>query len=1099
MIEKLTKLMNLSNLTQYDIYSYLNFNERLTILYSRYEDYKNFNDLVKEKKLQLLTNEEAYKAVMEDTTVVIDGVNVSEPTALASYLTQEQLGDAIRKANYEPYLFIYALRDAKVIAGLIDDGFISAEYYQSVIYAMDDDKIKEEYMLKYLPKEDHSGVICTFKSDQNKLNALRLLPRSEKIEVIESFESDSLKEEFIHTMSFYRSTIIAHLKSNERKEYYLNKLLPILTSYEKAEIIYSFKDKELMHKYLHLLKSGKAVSDFISMSSGTDKYNDIVGELVSKLTKEKHILECLSYVRSRKIIKILLGKLKSEKSLMIALNSCRYNSSFIIDYLDKVSNKNKIELIKLIREPHILFDSLHKIDPKKIPAILEHADFFPEYKEEYRYIAEIYANIYKLNLDHLIELLKIVGFSLVNHLENTNIMKTINLPEEDFNNYLKIINVDNITVTESAQNDAINSIIQRMFRILRKDIYETGATIVHAIEDDDYETVRDQLTVMTLYKAIPREEVIPLYRSIKDPETKKEALTKLRAYTDKYVSLKRDEFYHEIIAEHKAELFTRKPTKKALVEFVLEECEDDEIIDTLDGIYQPLLTKEEKELINNRNLFYKLLDFKRNPQSFRLNGDEKKNITVLTNLLVKVFEDRVVYHFRGRDDVKYEVKKTNLNSIISIMQTLNPRKLKETIFNNEEEFKSLLELLNKTRMLGWVGKYDSITAQADVLVDADIIAELINNYIAIRERVKDSTDQLTITRMLDEASVYDTYSQKYSLLFGKDNFMLLKTDPSPNSSSYTKETRIKKAMELIPEMYKRKTIPVPGLDKDYTLENKKKINVVIGNTTDIINLTLGERTGACMRIGGAGDTLFDYALLGKNGFHIIFKDPSNGEFISRVSCFRNGNTVFMNQLRNSTSLNYADIDLVDAIKLVAKDIIALTDNSPKPVNNVVINGQYAMTSSNLPSIPLKVDDIKKGLPSFYSDIDSYGILLASTSKEGKLVPIITDKNTPEYLPQRSKVKYLLDEEAVREVAHFKLLDALITNHNIDSVDNSFDYNIVACASGEDWIISVDSNGQINEYILKTTKRRVEVNREMQEALQLLKANINVHENSRKIA
>ena len=45
-----------------------------------------------------------------------------------------------------------------------------------------------------------------------------------------------------------------------------------------------------------------------------------------------------------------------------------------------------------------------------------------------------------------------------------------------------------------------------------------------------------------------------------------------------------------------------------------------------------------------------------------------------------------------------------------------------------------------------------------------------------------------------------------------------------------------------------------------TLKNGKKINIVVGNFSNIINLTYGERTGACMRIGGAGKSLFNFCL-----------------------------------------------------------------------------------------------------------------------------------------------------------------------------------------------------------------------------------------------
>ena len=46
--------------------------------------------------------------------------------------------------------------------------------------------------------------------------------------------------------------------------------------------------------------------------------------------------------------------------------------------------------------------------------------------------------------------------------------------------------------------------------------------------------------------------------------------------------------------------------------------------------------------------------------------------------------------------------------------------------------------------------------------------------------------------------------------------------------------------------------------QDYGLDFKN-ISINCDNTS-AINLTYGERTGACMRIGGAGRTLFDFCL-----------------------------------------------------------------------------------------------------------------------------------------------------------------------------------------------------------------------------------------------
>ena len=114
------------------------------------------------------------------------------------------------------------------------------------------------------------------------------------------------------------------------------------------------------------------------------------------------------------------------------------------------------------------------------------------------------------------------------------------------------------------------------------------------------------------------------------------------------------------------------------------------------------------------------------------------------------------------------------------------------------------------------------------------------------------------------------------------------------------------------------------------------MHVVVGNFTHPSNLTHGERTGACMRIGGAGKSLFDFCLEDDNGFHIRFVNPKTGKFVSRVSGFRNGNTVFLNELRFSEDSEYTNKDVVEACKLIARELIEVSKESELPIDNVVV-------------------------------------------------------------------------------------------------------------------------------------------------------------------
>lgn len=129
-------------------------------------------------------------------------------------------------------------------------------------------------------------------------------------------------------------------------------------------------------------------------------------------------------------------------------------------------------------------------------------------------------------------------------------------------------------------------------------------------------------------------------------------------------------------------------------------------------------------------------------------------------------------------------------------------------------------------------------------------------------------------------------------LLGEENAKLINTNPSPNAVvGDVRYERNKLSFDYLKVMYNRNKVNVPPIDEDITLENGKVINVNVGNFTNPINLTYGERTGACMRIKGAGADLFDFCLRNDAGFHIRFS-TNDGRFVSRVSGFRVGNTVF---------------------------------------------------------------------------------------------------------------------------------------------------------------------------------------------------------------
>ena len=328
------------------------------------------------------------------------------------------------------------------------------------------------------------------------------------------------------------------------------------------------------------------------------------------------------------------------------------------------------------------------------------------------------------------------------------------------------------------------------------------------------------------------------------------------------------------------------------------------------------------------------------------------------------------------------------------------------------------------------------------------------------------------------------------MIFGTEDFKYIAGNPGPNSASMQKEKRIEEAIEYLKTIRTRSYVTVPPVDRDFVLSNGKKMNIVLGNFSNMINLTYGERTGSCMRIGGAGKSLYDFCLKDENGFHIRFSNPKNSKFISRVSGFRNGNTVFLNELRYAEDIEYTNKDVVEACKLIANELIELTKDSPCPIENVVISPYYSMEESNMPVQKSEIQNPQQGLKNFYTDIRSKLIVLSTTSQTKNIVtPKLGLKNVPKYPVARDKKNILYNKAGQEYLAHLKSLDQILSGVPVEELDISVDEKVAVCLVGEDWCVTIDKEGHIEKYIMNNTNNEQAAITEVQAALQYVKENL----------
>ena len=345
----------------------------------------------------------------------------------------------------------------------------------------------------------------------------------------------------------------------------------------------------------------------------------------------------------------------------------------------------------------------------------------------------------------------------------------------------------------------------------------------------------------------------------------------------------------------------------------------------------------------------------------------------------------------------------------------------------------------------------------------------------------------------------ETYEIKR--LLGSSEYFDFISNKEPNSSVFDRIKREEILSIITDYLYSLTTITIPPHDMIIKSDTTgKSINFIVGNRTNASNICHGERTGACMRVGGIGEGLFLKCITDKNWFHIRIENPDTHEYISRVSGFRNGNTVYLNQLRyppsNST---YTNDDLQDFIKIYADKLIEETKNTEYPVENVFINTGYAMTgyeSEDKTTYSLGYDIQKeynledvsnlvlRGSSDIWTDVRNSAYLLSTTSKTSSYVPL---KNGPEdtiiYSAQRDKIYGLeyvdsdIEKHRFIEVNNDLMIEKinrvhamkeklLGSDYKYDIYDEIDDYDkLYDGYASSDWYVYIDKNNNIHsDYI-----------------------------------
>ncbi len=816
----------------------------------------------------------------------------------------------------------------------------------------------------------------------------------------------------------------------------------------------------------------------------------------------------------------------------LLLYSCRENLYFAKKIIGDEYHDEKIEYIFQDKRLLNFFLTNELFTDRIIEYIDHHEELEKFYNEEtYQKTKKYFSEKYNLNIENVDKLEEAFGPKVIRYITNENIQKIISLDEGQINKVISLLPKNNFFMKDAeAMYDALK---QYQFSKVHPEIISIFPNILHSLEDQDnkYLEYTDELIKVmddkffnkfrefnpNFYERIgdnPKKlltDVIYKIETSKEEQQQNQKDT-LHFITDYYIAVKREEYRKTYNMPGELELnfkYDEKDVKKYFINGMLDANYSMEI----EGEYLPLMGHlsnrlkakgMDKELIRDCKNYYlnnnyykyeqdKYLNYTNDIEMIRKNLGTflKETRAILDQKYTYEYKENIMPYFEKWDGGKRNYYVTN-GSIdpYMILSTLRIDLMMDNILKDKEEecFTSLQRTMNKYKLNVLPDEFSHLLEKEGINIEwtPSNIAGFISFYSQIYETEKKrlqalgkNTDEimLNIPNTFIQADIYSSSSSVYTQFLGKEDCNLIKSNPGPNAA--TKKTandeRLKEAVDLTISNFKRMEVTIPTFNEVYNLEDKS-LRAVVGNFTHPSNITHGERTGACMRIGGVGDSLFDFCLKDKNGFHIRFENPKTNEYISRVSGFRNGNTIFLNELRYSCNENeYSNLDVVEACKKVAQDLIEKSKNTSSPIENVVISKDYAMGYAKEQLQDLNVKSIKVGLSTFYSDVSTSAIILASSNENNELVPIDFNKEKIEtYLPAREKVTASYDNS---------LIDTMNRVHSVNAVLNGEDYayvepialegDIKYAICNQDWYIYVDCENKMHSELIPIDPRAKE--------------------------
>ncbi len=425
---------------------------------------------------------------------------------------------------------------------------------------------------------------------------------------------------------------------------------------------------------------------------------------------------------------------------------------------------------------------------------------------------------------------------------------------------------------------------------------------------------------------------------------------------------------------------------------------------------------------------------------------------------------------------------------------------KESLLD-DESFANIIKVVSDNALF-WLLLFMDKEANCSIkkYVKKETIIEFIDNMKKITAFSHDFNFDLSNFQELALVNAMSKCADSESVaILGKE--VIEKLYKSKRFTSYNAEEIISIAKELVCQMTKRSKSTVP-----YVNGQTDNYKYSIYDSQDETILLAGINTDACFRIDGYDNDFLHYCALDKNGFVIKITDLF-GNFIGRGSGFRNGNCVFINQLRtiydkcgnyyNGTYMNERE-DIIEVFKKACEDIVTTSHKNPDEIDKidfVFVTKSYSLknTDSNVAdNVTKKIGDIPMDNESadwqefvdntnnlneseeddyFSTDYGDYPLICMASFKRGTLEPkdIKFKDVSAVYERRRNKiiVTNTIDDFIMNKINKIIGIQSYLSNGHYSSVEIPENATIF---TGDNWYIVFDGQQITSSSLLDFDKK-----------------------------